>query len=111
MKSGLSYWPIAGDWERIASPGFAVSLVFVVYAYSGWNAAAYVAGNLENSSKNLPRALVLGTLTVVVVYLTLNAMFLYSATFDELNGQNDIGNVVAIKLFGTQNGRRVLDAF
>jgi len=45
--------------------GFAVSLVFVVYAYSGWNAAAYVAGNLENSSKNLPRALVLGTLTVV----------------------------------------------
>src|SRR5258706_1660466 len=104
LKSGLSYWPIAGDWELIASPGFAVSLVFVVYAYSGWNAAAYVAGNLENSSKNLPRALVLGTLTVVVVYLALNAMFLYSATLNELNGQNDIGNVVAIKLFGPRLG-------
>jgi APA family basic amino acid/polyamine antiporter len=75
-----------------------------VYAYTGWNAAAYIAGNLENPAKTLPRALIFGTLTVVFVYLALNAMFLYSATFAELNGQNDIGNVVAIKLFGQQTG-------
>ncbi len=104
LKSGLSYWPKPGDWELIVSPGFAVSLVFVVYAYTGWNAAAYIAGNLENARKNLPLALIIGTLTVAVVYLALNAMFLYAATFDELNGQNDIGNVVAIKLFGPQMG-------
>jgi APA family basic amino acid/polyamine antiporter len=104
LKSGLSYLPHPGDWALIASPGFANSLVFVVYAYTGWNAAAYIAGNLENASRNLPRALIIGTFSVVVVYLSLNAMFLYSASFAELKDQNDIGNVVAIKLFGPRMG-------
>jgi basic amino acid/polyamine antiporter, APA family len=102
--SGISFLPQPGDWSLITSPGFAISLVFVVYAYTGWNAAAYIAGNLENPMKNLPKALIAGTLIVVFVYLSLNAMFLYSATFNELNGQNDIGNVVAIKLFGSRTG-------
>jgi len=104
IKSGISFWPQAGDTDLILSASFAVSLVFVVYAYTGWNAAAYIAGNLENPSKNLPRSLIIGTLTVTVVYLALNAMFLYSATFSELNGKNDIGNVVAYKLFGDKIG-------
>ncbi len=104
LLSHISYLPHDGDWTLIASPGFAISLVFVVYAYTGWNAAAYIAGNLEEPAKTLPRALIFGTLTVVFVYLALNAMFLYSATFTELNGQNDIGNVVAIKLFGLETG-------
>ncbi|MCA4897101.1 MAG: amino acid permease [Cytophagales bacterium] len=104
IKSGISFWPQAGDTDLILSASFAVSLVFVVYAYTGWNAAAYIAGNLENPSKNLPRSLIIGTLTVTIVYLALNAMFLYSASFSELNGKNDIGNVVAYKLFGDKIG-------
>jgi APA family basic amino acid/polyamine antiporter len=104
IKSGISFWPQAGDSDLILSASFAVSLVFVVYAYTGWNAAAYIAGNLENPSKNLPRSLIIGTLTVTIVYLALNAMFLYSASFSELNGKNDIGNVVAYKLFGDKIG-------
>jgi basic amino acid/polyamine antiporter, APA family len=103
-ESGANFLPQAGDWDLISSSGFAVSLVFVVYAYSGWNASAYIAGNLENPSRNLPRSLVLGTLIVILVYLLLNGMFLYSAPFSELNGQNDIGNVVAHKLFGPRAG-------
>ncbi|HEY5823082.1 MAG TPA: APC family permease, partial [Cyclobacteriaceae bacterium] len=103
-ESGINFTPQPGDWELITSSGFAVSLVFVVYAYTGWNAAAYIAGNMNNPAKNLPRALILGTLTVVFIYLMLNGMFLYSATFTELNGQNDIGNVVAHKLFGSRAG-------
>lgn len=103
--SGISFLPKPGDLELILTPGFAVSLVFVVYAYTGWNAAAYIAGNLEDPVKNLPRALIIGTGTVVIVYLALNSMFLYSATFSELEGQNDIGNVVAIKLFGPRIGQ------
>ncbi len=103
--SGISFLPKEGDLELMMTPGFAVSLVFVVYAYTGWNAAAYIAGNLEDPVKNLPRALILGTATVVIVYLALNSMFLYSATFSELEGQNDIGNVVAIKLFGPKIGQ------
>ncbi len=102
--SGISFLPVASDWNLINSPGFAVSLVFVVYAYTGWNAAAYIAGNLENPNRNLPLALIGGTLVVALVYLALNGMFLYSATFSELDGQNDIGNVVAQKLFGHHAG-------
>lgn len=103
-KSGVTFLPQPGDWSLIASENFAVSLVFVVYAYTGWNAAAYIAGNLDNPSKNLPKSLIIGTLVVVVVYLCLNGMFLYTASFGELNGKNDIGNVVAVKLMGTEIG-------
>ncbi len=102
--SHTNFLPQSGDWNLILSPGFAVSLVFVVYAYTGWNASAYIAGNLENPKRNLPLSLIIGTLIVVVIYLLLNAMFMYSATFTELDGQNDIGNVVAYKLFGKKAG-------
>jgi basic amino acid/polyamine antiporter, APA family len=102
--SVVSFLPQDGDWNLITSAGWAISLVFVVYAYSGWNASAYIAGNLENPEKNLPRSLIIGTLVVTVIYLALNAMFLSVSTFSELDGQNDIGNVVAIKLFGSTTG-------
>ncbi len=104
MVSGISFIPVANDLNLMMSPGFAISLVFVVYAYTGWNAAAYIAGNLENPIRNLPIALIAGTLVVAFVYLALNGMFLYTATFAELQGQNDIGNVVAQKLFGQRIG-------
>jgi basic amino acid/polyamine antiporter, APA family len=103
-KTGIHFLPQPGDWNLILSSGFAVSLVFVVYAYTGWNASAYIAGNLDNPRKNLPKSLITGTLIVVIIYLALNAMFLYTANFDELEGQNDIGNVVAYKLFGNTAG-------
>ncbi|MEJ0057548.1 MAG: amino acid permease [Bacteroidota bacterium] len=105
QTSGISFLPQPGDLDLILTPGFAVSLVFVVYAYTGWNAAAYIAGNLENPLKNLPKALLVGTVVVVIVYLALNSMFMFVATFHELEGQNDIGNVVAIKLFGERIGQ------
>lgn len=103
-KTEIHFLPQSGDWDLILSPGFAISLVFVVYAYTGWNASAYIAGNLDNPSRNLPVSLVLGTVLVTLIYLSLNGMFLYTATFQELQGQNDIGNVVAHKLFGSKAG-------
>ena len=103
-KTEIHFLPQPGDWNLILSSGFAVSLVFVVYAYTGWNASAYIAGNLDNPRKNLPASLISGTLIVVLIYLALNAMFLYTASFEELQGQNDIGNVVAHKLFGSIAG-------
>ncbi|MGC4023121.1 MAG: amino acid permease [Cyclobacteriaceae bacterium] len=102
--SSVSFLPQSIDSSLIFSSGFAVSLVYVVYAYSGWNAAAYIAGNLENPEKNLPRSLIMGTLVVVLVYILLNGTFLYVANFSELDGKNDIGNVVAFKLFGPTIG-------
>jgi basic amino acid/polyamine antiporter, APA family len=103
-KTAIQFLPQPGDWNLILSSGFAVSLVFVMYAYTGWNASAYIAGNLDHPRKNLPLSLITGTSVVVMIYLALNAMFLYTAHFDELQGQNDIGNVVAFKLFGHTAG-------
>jgi APA family basic amino acid/polyamine antiporter len=101
----IHFLPQAGDWQLVISQGFAVSLVFVMYAYTGWNASAYIASNLENPNQNLPKSLITGTFIVMLVYLALNATFLYVASFDELKGQNDIGNVVAYKLFGNTAGK------
>jgi APA family basic amino acid/polyamine antiporter len=104
VRSGINFMPQAGDVDLILSPAFAVALVFVVYAYTGWNATAYIAGNLENASTSLPKALLLGTLTVIVAYLALNGLFLLTTPMAELAGQNDIGNVVAVRLFGQEIG-------
>lgn len=105
VRSGISFLPQAGDTTLIFSSGFAVALVFVVYAYTGWNAAAYIAGNLQDARKNLPRALLIGTLTVIIAYLALNSMFLLTTPMSELAGQNDVGNVVADRLFGHEIGK------
>lgn len=94
----------AGDLTLILSSGWAVSLVFVVYAYSGWNASSYIAGNLEDPVRNVPRSLVLGTSVVIVIYLALNSMFLYFTEFSEIDGKSDIGNVLAVKIFGANTG-------
>ena len=66
---------------------FAVSLVWISFAYSGWNAAVYVAGEIRTPERLLPRALILATLTVTVLYLALNAVFLYSTDSAALSGR------------------------
>ncbi len=105
VRSGISFLPQPGDLKLIFSSHFAVALVFVVYAYTGWNAAAYIAGNLENAKTSLPKALLFGTITVIVAYLALNGMFLLTTPMSELANQNDVGNVVAGKLFGPAIGQ------
>jgi APA family basic amino acid/polyamine antiporter len=68
-----------------AAPGdIAVSLVFVLYAYSGWNAAAYVAGEIARPARNLPRALVGGTLFVTALYLLINLVYLRALPLESL---------------------------
>ena len=98
---------ITGDFFRdIASPSFAVSLVYVSYAFSGWNAAAYIAGEIDRPQKNLPLALLAGTSIVALLYLLLNYTFLATATIAELKGQIEIGYICAGNIFGPR-GRDV----
>jgi len=92
------------SFDMLFSLPFAGALVWVMYAYSGWNASAYIAGNVENPKKSLPFSLVLGTAIVTVIYVVLNTMFMYSTEFGDIMGQSDIGNVVALKLFGNDIG-------
>ena len=100
----ITVLPQSNSMQEIFSAGFWVSLVYVSYAYSGWNAASYLVGDMENPQKNLPKALLLGTLIVTIIYVLLNFIFLYSAPMTELTGVLEIGHVSAFHIFGQTIG-------
>jgi APA family basic amino acid/polyamine antiporter len=79
---------------------FAVTLVWISFAYSGWNAAVYVGGEVRAPERNLKRSLWIGTVVVAGVYLALNAVFLYSAPAHMLAGKAEVGAIVAQELGG-----------
>lgn len=88
--------PLTGVFEG----RFAVALLFVSFAYSGWNAAAYMGAEIEKPRINLPRALIIGTLLVTVLYLLLNIVFIYALPPEEMEGVVEVGAKSAVALFG-----------
>jgi len=101
----LSFAPTIADLQTIASPSFAVSLVYVTYAYSGWNAAIYLAGEIEEPARNLPRALLVGTAIVTVLYVALNFVFLHSTPIEVIAGELEVGYIAANSIFGAVGAR------
>ncbi|NER46199.1 MAG: amino acid permease [Symploca sp. SIO1A3] len=104
-SQGLNFFPTPGDLPVIASTPFAISLVYVTYSYSGWNASIYIANEIEEPEKNLPRSLLLGTLVVMLLYLLLNFIFLYSTPIDNLAGQLEVGYIAAESIFGSSGAK------
>jgi basic amino acid/polyamine antiporter, APA family len=104
-STGLSFAPGAGALREILTPAFVISMYFVTFAYSGWNAAAYVAGEIDRPQRNLPRALIGGTLFVAAIYVLLNFVFLYTVPIPEMSGKIEIGAIFASRLFGPAGGR------
>ncbi|HET6147851.1 MAG TPA: amino acid permease [Polyangia bacterium] len=84
----------------VTAGALALGLVLVSYAYFGWNTAAYVAGEIRDPARSLPRALVAGAGLVTVLYVALNLVFLWAVPPDALAGQIEVGHVVAGALFG-----------
>jgi basic amino acid/polyamine antiporter, APA family len=78
------------------------SLTIIMYAYSGWNGTAYIAGEIRNPEKNLPRALFLGALLVTVLYLAMNVVYLVSSPGEAIfkDGMYTIGALASKNLFG-----------
>jgi APA family basic amino acid/polyamine antiporter len=103
----VSFAPSPSDFGRIASAPFAIGLVFVMYSFSGWNAATYIIGELRMPQRNLPRALLSGTLIVLLLYVALNAVFLRTAPVDRLAGQIDVASIAGSYIFGDLGGRIV----
>ncbi|HEY3803113.1 MAG TPA: amino acid permease [Kofleriaceae bacterium] len=110
-----------GDWSHFASRGdglsqlgtrhgaanYATALMYVSFAYSGWNAAAYVAGEIEHPQRTLPRALLVGTGAVMLLYIGLNLVFLYAVppeamAIDPI--KHPVGDIAARALFGEHAG-------
>jgi APA family basic amino acid/polyamine antiporter len=101
----LRFLPAPEDFQLIFSSPFAISLVYVTYAYSGWNASVYIASEVKEPEKNVPRSLLVGTLIVMVLYLLLNFIFLYTTPLNELAGQLEVGYLAANRIFGPQGGQ------
>ncbi|MEE4279687.1 MAG: amino acid permease [Halieaceae bacterium] len=96
--------PAPGDGALLLSGAFAVSLIYVNYAYSGWNAATYISGELENPQRWLPRVLVGSTALVGLSYLLLNSVFLAVAPMEAMAGKVEVGFVAARFAFGEAGG-------
>ena len=96
----VSLLPAPGDGALVFSGAFAVSLIYVSYAYTGWNAATYLTGEVTNPQRTLPRVLGGGTLLVMVLYVGLNYAFLRAAPMEAMEGRIEVGYVAATHLFG-----------
>jgi APA family basic amino acid/polyamine antiporter len=92
--------PGTGDGSLLFSSAFAVSLIYVSYAYTGWNAATYLTSELETPQRTLPLILGGGTALVLLLYVALNYAFLRAAPQAELVGQVEVGYIAATHIFG-----------
>jgi APA family basic amino acid/polyamine antiporter len=106
-KQPIQFLPTPGDSNAVFGAAFAVALVYVMYSYSGWNAAAYITGEIRRPEKNVPRALLFGTVVVIVVYTALNAVFLLTTPMSEMTGQLEVALIAGRHIFGDQGGRAV----
>ena len=104
---GAGFLTGSGDWHGVTAGHrrggmWWIALIQVSFAYSGWNAAAYLAGEVRDPRRTLPRALIGGTLTVAILYLGLNLLFLYAVPAESWEPTIAIGKVAAERLFGAK---------
>jgi basic amino acid/polyamine antiporter, APA family len=107
QPQNISFAPSFADFGYITGAPFAIGLVFVLYGYSGWNAATYIAGEIDEPHKNLPRSIIASLVIVTILYVLLNAVFLYTTPIEELKGQIDVGLIAGRHIFGEAGGRLV----
>ena len=106
-KQPISFLPSSDGALELFSAPFAVALVYVMYSYSGWNAASYITGEIKAPQKTVPRSLLFGTGIVIVLYVLLNAVFLLSTPREELTRQLEVGLIAGKHIFGENGGRIV----
>jgi len=94
-----------GGWKVIG-----LSLMWIMFAYSGWNASAYIGSEIRNPKKNLPLSLILGTGIVILLYFGLNLFFVYAVPPADMHGVISIGGLAVGNLFG-KSSESLLSAF
>lgn len=105
-KHPQNIWASCADFSmnEICSTTFAVSLIWVYYSYSGWNASAYMANEIKNPQYTIPRSLFISTLIVTLLYVLLNAAFLFSTPVEAMKGELEVGLIAAQYIFGGSAG-------
>lgn len=94
VSSGLAGWKTIG-----------LSLMWIMFAYSGWNASTYLGAEIKNPSKILPRSLLYGTGIVMFLYLSINVLFIYAINPEEMKGVISVGGLAMGNLFGPSADR------
>ena len=94
--------PFHFDFSGWKSAG--LSLMFIMFAYSGWNSATYIGSEIKNPKRNIPRSLLISTAIVMILYLLLNLYFVYAISPAEMVGEPEIGALAAGKSFGNTAG-------
>jgi len=89
VSSGLTGWKTIG-----------LSLMWIMFAYSGWNASTYLGAEIKNPLKILPRSLIYGTGIVMFLYLSINILYIYGIKPEEMKGVISVGGLVMGNLFG-----------
>jgi basic amino acid/polyamine antiporter, APA family len=106
----VSFVPAKGDLRLISSAPFAISLYWVMYAYSGWNASTYISGELRQPRRNIPLSLGLATILVSALYILLNVVFLRTTPIAEMAGKQEVALIAGRHIFG-QTGGKIVAAF
>lgn len=103
-------WGGEASWtarQPMAGPGFGLAMVFVLYAYGGWNDAAFVAAEVRHRHRNMPLALILGTAGITLIYLLVNAAFLWGLGFEGVKASSAPAADVAQLAFGPWGSKAV----
>ncbi len=95
FSQGVDFQFDLGGWKVIG-----LSLMWIMFAYSGWNASAYIGSEVKNPSKNLPRSLIFGTGIVILLYFCLNLIYIYAVAPPDMEGVISIAGLAAGNLFG-----------
>jgi APA family basic amino acid/polyamine antiporter len=102
-KGDTAHFSPLFDWQKVGGFSvFAAAFIPVIFAYSGWNAITYIAGEVKDPDRNLPRALLFGVLIVVALYLAVNAVYIYAVPVTEMKGALRVSEVATTALFGHQ---------
>jgi len=103
-KGSFGHFNVPLHYSHIFSENFATSLIFVSFAYSGWNACVYLGSEVKNAGRNVPVSIISATLFVIGIYLLLNVVYIYAIQPKEMYGIVEIGSLTAVHLFGDKIG-------
>jgi APA family basic amino acid/polyamine antiporter len=104
-RIAISFLPLRGDGGLVVSAPFAISLYWVMYAYSGWNASTYITSEIRNPGRNIPLSVGIGTLLVALLYIAVNAAFLRTTPVSEMVGKQQVALIAGSHIFGPTGGK------
>jgi APA family basic amino acid/polyamine antiporter len=101
-KGSLEHFSPFFEWDKMKPGLFGLAFIPVIFTYAGWNAAIYMAGEVREPEKNLPRALIRAVLLVTLLYLAINAVYFYAVPADKMKGAIRVSELATTALFGRQ---------